>query len=202
MKKISFFIMLFAIAFSFTACSNRMGNDRGSTSGGRTSTGGGTTGEETGGNVGSSSEMNMRAEFVRDAADGGMSEVQLANIAKQKASSQAVKDFAQMMIDDHSKANDELKDLATTENLTVPSSISSDNQSEIDKLSKLSGTEFDQEYMDFMVDDHKKDVDKFEEASKNITDPQLKAWVDKTLPTLRHHLDMAKTTRDQVKNNK
>lgn len=201
MKKISFFIMLFAIAFSFTACSNRMGNDRGSTSG-RTSTGGGTTGEETGGNVGSSSEMNMRAEFVRDAADGGMAEVQLANIAKQKASSQAVKDFAQMMIDDHSKANDELKDLATTENLTVPSSISSDQQSEIDKLNRLSGTEFDQEYMDFMVDDHKKDVDKFEEASKNITDPQLKAWVDKTLPTLRHHLDMAKTTRDQVKNNK
>ncbi|MGE5682850.1 MAG: DUF4142 domain-containing protein, partial [Bacillota bacterium] len=167
-------------------------------------TGGGNTGDETGGigRTGSgSTEMNLRTEFVRDAADGGMMEVQLGNLAIQKASSQSVKDFARMMVDDHSKANDELKDLATTDNITIPSSVSEDHQDDITKLSKLSGTEFDKEYMDLMVKDHQKDVDKFEDASKNVSDPALKSWIDKTLPTLRHHLDMAKSTRDQIKNN-
>lgn len=205
MRKISFILMLLSITFYFSACSNRMGSDRGgSTSGGGTTTGGGNTGDETGGigRTGSgSTEMNLRTEFVRDAADGGMMEVQLGNLAIQKASSQSVKDFARMMVDDHSKANDELKDLATTDNITIPSSVSEDHQDDITKLSKLSGTEFDKEYMDLMVKDHQKDVDKFEDASKNVSDPALKSWIDKTLPTLRHHLDMAKSTRDQIKNN-
>lgn len=202
MKKLSFLLMLLSITVYFSACSNKMGSDR--TTSGRTTTGGDNTGDETGSSTGgrtgsSSSEMNMRAEFVKDAADGGMAEVQLGNLALQKASSQSVKDFAQMMITDHSKANDELKDVASGDNITIPSSVSSDHQDDIDKLSNLSGTDFDKAYMDLMVKDHQKDVDTFEEASKNVTDPQLKSWIDKTLPTLRHHLEVAKTTRDQIK---
>lgn len=207
MRKISFLLMLLTVTVFFSACSNRMGSggntgDRTTTTGDGTTgdeTGGTTTGETTGGNM--SGEMSMIAEFVRTAADDGMAEVQLGNLALQKASSQAVKDFAQMMISDHSKANDELKDLATGDNITIPSSVTEDRQDDIEKLSQLSGSEFDKEYMDMMVDDHQKTVSQFEDASESVTDPQMKAWIDKTLPTLRHHLEMAKTTRDQVQNN-
>lgn len=205
MKKIAYFLMLLSITAFFSACSNRMGGDRDTTDD-RTTTGGGNTGDETGGNVGGDAnaggtEMNMKTEFVREAADISMAEVQLANLAIQKASSQAVKDFAQQMLEDHSTANDQLKDLATGENITIPSAVSSDAQDNIDKLNKLSGTEFDKEYMDQMVKDHEKSVSDFEEASQNVSDPELKAWVDQTLPKLRNHLDMAQSIQRRINNN-
>lgn len=138
------------------------------------------------------------SEFAVKAANGGMEEVELARLASTKASSTPVKEFAKKMLDDHMKANDELQSIATQKNITLPAALSDDAQKDVDRLSKLSGAEFDKEYMSLMVDDHKTDVDEFKKASEECKDPEIKAFAAKTLPTLEGHLDMAKQTKDAV----
>lgn len=138
------------------------------------------------------------SEFAVKAANGGMVEVELARLASTKATSTSVKEFAKKMMDDHMKANDELQTLATQKNITLPAALSEESQKDVDRLSKLSGTEFDKEYMSFMVDDHQDDVDEFKKASDECKDAELKAFAAKTLPVLQGHLDMAKQTKDAV----
>lgn len=129
------------------------------------------------------------SEFAVEAASGGMMEVELGRMAQQKASNPRVKNFGMMMVDDHSKANDELKALAASKNITLPSTLGEDHQKHVDELSKLSGAEFDKQYVKLMVDDHKEDIDKFDKASKECKDADLKAFANKTLPTLQKHYD-------------
>jgi putative membrane protein len=129
------------------------------------------------------------AKFVVEAANGGMSEVEFGKLAQQKASNAKVKEFGEMMVMDHSKANEELKALAKAKNVTLPDSLNADSKKMWEDLSKKSGADFDKAYVNMMVDDHKKDVGKFEDASKNLKDADLKAFVDKTLPVLKGHLD-------------
>lgn len=129
------------------------------------------------------------AKFVVEAANGGMSEVEFGKLAQQKASNAKVKEFGEMMVMDHSKANEELKALAKAKNVTLPDSLNADSKKMWDDLSKKSGADFDKAYVNMMVDDHKKDVGKFEDASKNLKDADLKVFVDKTLPVLKGHLD-------------
>src|SRR5205085_5702830 len=105
--------------------------------------------------------------------------------------SQAVRDFAQRMITDHSKANDELKQIIANKGAVLPTETSHKENSEVDKLEKLSGREFDKEYMALMVKDHKKDVKEFDDAAKDVTDPELKAFAQKTLSVIRDHLRTA-----------
>lgn len=132
------------------------------------------------------------ADFAMKAADGGMFEVEASKLAQQKASAANVKSFADRMVKDHSKANDELKALASKKNITLPSMVSKKHQDKLDKLAKLSGTEFDEEYMEMMDADHEKDVKLFEKASNsNDIDAEVKAFAAKTLPTLRMHAEMA-----------
>jgi putative membrane protein len=137
--------------------------------------------------------------FIMKAAQGGLAEVELGNMAVQKATNADVKAFGQHMVDDHSKANDELKQLATTKGLTVPTDIGEEHKKTADDLSKKSGKDFDKGYMKAMVEDHEKDVAEFEKMSKDAKDADLKAWVTKTLPTLQGHLQMAKETAKKVK---
>ena len=137
--------------------------------------------------------------FLSEAARGGMAEVRLGEIAKQKATSQSVRDFAQRMITEHSKANDELKQIAANKGAIIPSEMTHHENATIDRLDKLSGREFDKEYADLMVKDHKKDVKEFEDATRDVTDPDLKAFAQKTLTTLREHLRMATDTQASVK---
>jgi putative membrane protein len=139
------------------------------------------------------------SKFAVEAASGGMMEVQLGQLAQQKASSQRVKDFGAMMVRDHSKANDELKSLASMKNITLPPAPGEDHMDDIKNLSKKTGKEFDRDYMKMMVDDHKKDIDQFEMCSKDAKDPDLKAFAGKTLPVLRTHLDSAKAINDGLK---
>ncbi|HYG39661.1 MAG TPA: DUF4142 domain-containing protein [Cytophagales bacterium] len=140
------------------------------------------------------------AEFMVEAAEGGMFEVEAARLAQSKASSQKVKDFAMHMEKEHSKANDELKALAAQKNVTLPKTLSNDKMEKIQELTNLSGTEFDKEYMDIMVEDHKKDVNTFESEAKGETQGEVEAWAAKTLPVLQNHLEMAKQTKDEVDN--
>jgi putative membrane protein len=139
------------------------------------------------------------ADFMVKAADGGMEEVEMGRMAGDKATNQRVKNFGQMMVDDHSKANDELKSLASQRNVTLPATVSSNHQSDMDNVNKKTGKDFDKKYMSMMVDDHQKDVSEFEKASKNVKDADVKAWIDKTLPVLRKHLDSAKAINKSVK---
>lgn len=141
-------------------------------------------------------------QFMMKAAQGGMAEVKLGQLAKDHASSQAVKDFGQTMVDDHTKAGDELKTLASQKNVTLPTSLSSEDQATLDRLSQLNGAAFDKAYMDDMVSDHRKDISEFQTEAASGTDPDVKAWASKTLPTLQHHLQMAQDTQRQVSGSK
>ncbi|MFL6417525.1 MAG: DUF4142 domain-containing protein [Bryobacteraceae bacterium] len=131
-------------------------------------------------------------KFVKDAALGGLTEVELGKVAAQKASDPKVKDFAQKMVDDHTKANDQLKQAAAKSNIQIPGSLDSKHQSRIDKLSKLSGEDFDKAYIKDQLKDHQTDVREFTEEAQNGSDPNVKAFASSTVPILQHHLEMVK----------
>ena len=139
-------------------------------------------------------------KFVEKAAAGGMAEVKLGQLAVDKGSSQAVKDFGKRMVDDHGKANDELKQLANQKGVTLPTTMDKSSQKEYDKLSKMSGADFDREYMKHMVSDHKKDVSEFKSQANKAKDPDVKQFAQKTLPTLEEHLKLAQTDESIAKN--
>jgi putative membrane protein len=129
--------------------------------------------------------------FMKKAAAGGLAEVELGQLATQKASSDQVKQFGQRMVDDHSKTNDQLKQIAEQEHVKLPTQPSAKARAVKAQLEKLSGSEFDQAYMKDMVKDHRRDVAEFEKESKNANDPALKNFAEQTLPTLREHLNQA-----------
>jgi putative membrane protein len=163
----------------------------------------GTSGSDTSGSAATSTMASTLdpgdQEFVNKAAQGGMAEVMLGQTASSKGTSADVKNFGNRMVSDHGKANDELKQLAQTKGVTLPADIDDESKKMSDKLSTLSGKEFDKAYISGMVDDHEKDVKEFEKASKNAKDPDLKAWATKTLPTLQDHLKMAKEAKAKLK---
>ena len=139
-------------------------------------------------------------EFAVDAADDGMLEVELGKLAQQKASSADVKKFAQMMVDEHTKANDELKALAAQKNISLPAALSDEKRKKLDNFNEKSGADFDKDYMDLMVEEHEDDVEDFEEQAEKGEDAELKSWAAGKVTALRQHLEMAKTTQEAVKN--
>jgi putative membrane protein len=138
-------------------------------------------------------------KFIEEAAQGGMAEVELGKLAQQKAASDQVKQFGKKMADDHQKANEQLKTLASKKGMTLPADMTSSDRREYDKLQKKSGAEFDREYMKEMVSDHKKDVKDFESAAKKADDADIKSFASTTLPTLQQHLDLAQQTENVAK---
>ncbi len=136
--------------------------------------------------------------FIHEAAIGGMAEVELGKLATQKASSEQVKQFGQRMVDDHGKANDELKTIAQNKSVTIPSDLDAQHKALRDRLSKLSGDAFDRAYMQEMLKDHRKDVNEFRTESKTGKDADVKAWAAQTLPTLEDHLKMAQDANRAV----
>ena len=141
---------------------------------------------------------NEDKEFVTKAGMGGLAEVQMGSLALQKAANADVKAFGQRMVTDHSKANAELAQFATAKGLALATELDADHKAAFEHLSSLSGAEFDKAYMQHMVEDHEKDVAEFDKASTSATDTDLKAWAGKTLPTLKEHLEQAKTTARKV----
>ena len=136
-------------------------------------------------------------QFMTHAAQGGMAEVRLGQLASDHANADAVKQFGQRMVQDHSKANDELSQLAQRKGVDLPKDLDTEQQATMDRLSKLSGSEFDRAYIRDMVRDHVEDVREFQRESRTAQDADLKAWVTKTLPTLQEHLRMARTVARQ-----
>lgn len=139
------------------------------------------------------------AKFAVDAANGGMAEVALGKLAEGKAVNAKVKEFAAMMVADHSKANDELMALAQSKNITLPQAVSTEKQSVMDELTKKSGKDFDKAYVDQMIEDHKKTISMYEDASKNLKDADMKAFVDGKLPTVKAHLEHVTAIHDSMK---
>jgi putative membrane protein len=165
--------------------------------------------------------------FVNDILSDGMAEVETAKLAKQHAASADVKEFAQMMIDDHTQAGDQLKQIVNTYAIPQDAKIDEKHQKLIDKLSKLNGTEFDKEYMSAMVDDHgdavrdlRSRVDENRSVTDRLTgknpenpaavkpepaDDHVKAsineWAANTLSTIERHLDRAKQIKDDLDHN-
>ena len=136
--------------------------------------------------------------FVDKAATGGMAEVKLSKLAMDKGQSAEVKQFARKMVEDHSKANMELKQIAEKQDLTVPAKMDAQHQQIYDRLTKLEGADFDKEYMRAMTNDHDETVKLFKEQSKSGRDPELKQFAMKTLPVLEKHDDMAHMDEEQV----
>ena len=130
------------------------------------------------------------SSFAMKAAQGGASEVELGKLAQNQASDPKVKEFAQRMVADHSKANDELK--STASGMDLPSEPSKEQKAEIQRLTKLQGAEFDKEYSHYMLKDHEHDVADFKKEANSGQDPNIKGFAQKTLPTLEQHLQMAR----------
>ncbi len=143
-------------------------------------------------------ESASDTSFAKKAAEGGMFEVQTAQYVKDHASSQDVKDFAQKMIDDHSKANDQLKDWASKNNVTLPTQLTGKEETTYNRLSKMNGDSLDKAYMQTMLTDHRKDIAEFEHEANHGTNPELKQWAENTVPTLKEHLSLAEQTAPKV----
>lgn len=139
---------------------------------------------------GSLSEKDQK--FIEKAAEGNMAEVALGDIAQQKASSDQVRQFGQRMVQDHGQANEKLKPIAQAKGVQWPEQLKDKHQELADKLSQLSGKEFDKKYMEEMVKDHEKDVEKYEKMAEKVEDQDLKQYIESTLPILREHLELAK----------
>ena len=134
-------------------------------------------------------KANNAATFFTHAAQDGEAEVQLAELAQQKAADAKVKEYAARLQKDHSNANSELRAIVAKKGLTVPGGPGPHAAMKA-KLEKMQGANFDQAYMRAMVEDHTKAVREFEMATKS-PDEDVKAFAAKTLPTLREHLKMA-----------
>jgi putative membrane protein len=132
------------------------------------------------------------AHFAKEAAQGGMAEVKLGQLAQEKGSNDTVKSFGKRMVDDHSKAGDKLKEVASRESITLPTDISAKDQATYDRLSKLNGAAFDRAYARNMVKDHETDVAAFQREANGGKDDSLKSFASETLPTLQDHLKQAK----------
>lgn len=137
--------------------------------------------------------------FADDAAKGGMMEVMLGQLAAQNGANSRVKAFGDMMVKDHTKANDELKSWATGAGYTLPANADAAQQKMHDDLKNKKGAEFDRAYMDMMVQHHTETIEKFRKQNTGGSDQTLTQWAGKTLPTLEAHLTQAKEIQTAVK---
>jgi putative membrane protein len=146
-----------------------------------------------------STELKPDAEYAVMAANGGMLEVELGKLAQTKATSPKVVEFAKMMVEDHSKANKELMGIAGAKFITLPAILDNKKQKDYDDFAKMDKKDFDKAYTDYMVKDHKEDIDEFKKEAQDGKDAELKAFAAKHVPILEHHLQAAQAASDAVK---
>jgi putative membrane protein len=144
-------------------------------------------------------ELTPEHNFMVEAASGGMMEVQLGQYAATNAASAAVKQFGQMMVNEHKKSDSILSAIAQVKNIAIPNVPGEKHQAHINDLTKKKGAEFDKDYMKMMVEDHEADIKKFEEISKDAKDEDIRNFATNTLPVLRKHLAQAKKIKDGLK---
>lgn len=195
MKKVSYYLAIAAAAFVIQSCQNNTKDAKTAADSVNQTKDTSTIPDSTGGIAVTSDD----AEFATAAANSGIAEVELGKLASTKATNPQVKEFAQMMVTDHGKANDELKAIAKTKNITLPLTVDSEHQKLMADLQKKSGKEFDKAYVDAMVDGHKKTLSLLQDEAKNGKDPELKSFASKTAPIVQHHLDAINKIQSQFK---
>jgi putative membrane protein len=131
------------------------------------------------------------AEFMKDAARGGIAEVKMGESGLSNGESQGVKDFSKRLIDDHTKANQELEKLAIRKGVILPDGVSEQHKTMLQHLSSLKGREFDAAVQQHAVEEHKRNIEKFKAASEKSKDPEVRSFAEKALPMLQRHLEMA-----------
>jgi putative membrane protein len=154
--------------------------------------------QDSGNNANEVSQVMKDKMFLRKAAEGGMAEVKFGKLAAEKASSEDVKAFGQKMVDDHTALNSEMASIADSMGVRLPKAITKEDQAEYDKLSGLSGSDFDTEYLTTMVKDHHQDLREFRMEANDTQDPTLKEAVEKGEKVIREHTIMVdKLARDK-----
>jgi putative membrane protein len=144
-------------------------------------------------------DLQADNEFAVAAAEGGLLEVALGKLAQTQGMTPEIKELGKSMELDHSKANEELTEIAAQKKIILPGTLSDKNQKILNELSKKSGADFDKAYADLMVADHKEDIDLFRKESEKGNDADLKAWSLAKLPILALHLEMAKVAKELLK---
>lgn len=156
--------------------------------------------DRTNGAVGTAgSDSNIDREFIEDQLADGNAEVELGRLAQERASNPQVREFASMMVTEHRKAGDQLKEIASRHNVEMPAETRDEHHDLRERLSTLSGAEFDREYIDAMVDDHEKAVKDVEDQAEDAKNAALKQWASSTLPSLRQHLERAKQIQSNLR---
>ncbi|MBX3253869.1 MAG: DUF4142 domain-containing protein [Chitinophagaceae bacterium] len=139
------------------------------------------------------------SDFLVKAADGGLAEVAAGKIGEEKAVSKAVKEFASQMVKDHDAVNNEVKSLASKLNITLPETAGEEHQKRIADLGGKETKSFDKDFIDMMISDHKKTIDLFKDASDDALDPDVKAFIIATIPSLEAHLSKAEAIQKTFK---
>ena len=153
-------------------------------------------------NTQTSGKKNSDSKFMMMAATSDMNEIGLSNQALSKSTNEEVKKLAQMMIDDHTKSSEELKPIAMSKNVMLPAEMDSKHKSAMEKMSSMSGMEFDMAYIKMMVKDHEKAVSMFTKESNSGKDAEAKAFAAKTLPVIQMHLDMSRKMMTSMSSDK
>lgn len=138
------------------------------------------------------------SDFAKAAAEGGFAEIRFGELAEDKAANQAVKDLAQRMVNDHTKADDSLKSAAAKDSISIPAKLNAKDQAAYSRLSQLSGAAFDRAYARDMVRDHETDIALFRHEADNGKDASIKGFAEQTLPTLEDHLKLARQALESV----
>ena len=148
--------------------------------------------------VGGTQRPAFDSDFLTKAASGGMLEVQLGQQVAQKATTPDAKSFAQQMITDHTKSNEELKGLAANKNIVLPTTLGKDQQKVYDEVLAEKGAELDKKYVQAMIADHEEDIKEYQEAVSKTSDPNVRAYAQRNLPILQMHLGMVQKMQPVV----
>jgi putative membrane protein len=136
-------------------------------------------------------------DFARRAAIADMAEIELANLAKQKAKTDAVREYAEHLLTDHQQSSEKLKALAAQKNIALPKDLDSVHKAKRDKLAALDGPEFEKAYIDGMIKDHRRVLQEFQTEAKKTKDAEFKAFASEIEPKLRQHLDHAQKLQEK-----
>jgi putative membrane protein len=136
--------------------------------------------------------------FIERAAEGQQVEIALGQLAAERAGDEQVKQFGAQMVEDHHKANQEIEQLASKEGVQLPMHLTGKHKNKKEKISQLSGKEFDRAYMTYMLRDHAKDLKEFERGAQALKNPQVQQWAEGTLPVLKQHLQKARQIANSI----
>lgn len=195
MKQLSIYLLSGALALACFSCGNNQPNSTDAAKDSNATK----MSDSNSTNAMASTVSKADQNFAVDAANGGMTEVKAGQMAEEKGMAKDVKEYGKMMVKDHTELADKLKGIATSKNITLPSTVSTDMQKDLDDLDKKSGKDFDKAFLDMMVSDHKKVISAFQDEAKNGSDADIRAFADSSLHILQHHLDDAQKCQKMEK---